>query len=278
MARINIEESIFKDVRFINLIMKLDGNTDMALGCLVRAWMIAQKYFLKKEFAGLITEKKWKKHGLSDFIVEVGLAEKRDQGIYLCGSKKQFKWLIESSAAGKRSVETRKRKYGTAKPGKTLKVLGRSQKVSEPLTPYSYSLLSSLSPSQNSNSNSNTGIPETDVSATQKTCSLVWQSYREAYLTRYGVEPSRNATVNSQIKSFVKRVGDDAPKIAEFYVTHQNSFYVRSMHDFGVCLKDAHALRTQWLKGRQITGADIKRFEKAQEHQSILESIDREGI
>lgn len=107
----------------------------------------------------------------------------------------------------------------------------------------------------------------------------VWEAYREAYFARYQVEPIRNAKVNSNIAQFTARVGaDEAPEIAAFFVRHNDSFYVKSMHAFGLCLRDAEALRTQWLKGRAITQADVRRFERNQEHASIIDAIDREGV
>lgn len=104
----------------------------------------------------------------------------------------------------------------------------------------------------------------------------VWESYRDAYLNRYGVEPVRNAKVNSNIAQLSARIGaDDAPEVVKFYVAHNDSFYVRNMHAIGFCLRDCESLRTQWLKGRAITGNDVRRFEKQQEQVEILAAIER---
>lgn len=88
MATIEIdEESLGKDKRFARLVQAL-GCADKALGALVRCWLTARKYYPKSEHNGLITESKWKKYGLEDQIIEVGLAERRTDGIYVCGSKR----------------------------------------------------------------------------------------------------------------------------------------------------------------------------------------------
>lgn len=107
----------------------------------------------------------------------------------------------------------------------------------------------------------------------------VWQAYEDAYFHRYGVEPIRNAKVNSAISQFVKRVGAvDAPDIVRFYVSHNGSYYVRQTHAFGPCLADAETLRTQWLKGRALTTGDIRRFERHQDQRDLLDAIERGDV
>ncbi len=96
-----------------------------------------------------------------------------------------------------------------------------------------------------------------------------WEAYRQSYTDRYNVEPVRNARLNSQIATFVKRVGGkDAPDIVRFYLKHMDSRYIKNTHTFGFCLMDAETLRTQWLKGQSITGLDIRRFEKEVERKA----------
>lgn len=102
----------------------------------------------------------------------------------------------------------------------------------------------------------------------------IWDAYREEYLTRYHVEPVRNASVNSKISQLAKRLGDDAPDIVRFFVNHPDSFYVKSMHAIGLCLRDAEALATQWAKGRAITQTDIRNYEKNQSYQQIIQDIE----
>ena len=82
-----------------------------------------------------------------------------------------------------------------------------------------------------------------------------WGSFSQAYLNRYGVEPTRNAKVNGQLAQFCKRVPiEEAPAIAAFYVGHNNAFYLRVAHSTDALLKDAEKLRTEWQTGRKVTG------------------------
>lgn len=90
----------------------------------------------------------------------------------------------------------------------------------------------------------------------------IWAAYNSAYLARYKVEPVRNASVNAKISQLGKRLGDDAVEVVKFYLTHQDSFYLKNLHSIGLCLSNAEALHTQFLRGKAITGNDVRQFEK----------------
>lgn len=81
-----------------------------------------------------------------------------------------------------------------------------------------------------------------------------WQFYSVAYQSRYGVPPARNATVNGQMASFLKRVGiEEAPAIAAWYVDSSEQFYVKKKHSVGALLADAEKLRTEWATRKHGT-------------------------
>ena len=87
----------------------------------------------------------------------------------------------------------------------------------------------------------------------QIACRQTWASYKNAYLQRYGVEPIRNATVNTQVKNFVKRIGQaESPSLAAWFLNHTDSFYAKGGHVFGLLTKDAEKLRTEWATGNVI--------------------------
>jgi hypothetical protein len=105
----------------------------------------------------------------------------------------------------------------------------------------------------------------------------VWEAYRAAYLERYKVEPTRNAKVNSAIKQLVARLGvEDAPEVVRFFVGHNDSFYVRQLHSISLALKDAEALRTQWLTGRKITAQDARALEGSDSLQNQIPRLGTE--
>lgn len=92
-----------------------------------------------------------------------------------------------------------------------------------------------------------------------------WDAYTIAYLERYGVEPVRNAKVNGQIAQLVQRLGaDEAPQVAMFYVTINDSFFIRASHEFGLLVARAEGIRTQWITGRQVNAVTARQAENTQ--------------
>lgn len=116
------------------------------------------------------------------------------------------------------------------------------------------------------------------TAADQELNRLIWKSYSETYFRRYKVEPVRNAQVNAKISALRARLGAEAVEVVAFYVHSNNAFYARSLHAIGLCLKDAESLRTQWVKGRAVTEADVRNLEKANRMQNTMDRIDGEGI
>ena len=103
-----------------------------------------------------------------------------------------------------------------------------------------------------------------------------WEAYSVAYESRHGAAPVRNATTNSQMAAFVKRIGGaEAPQVAAFYVSHNDQFYVRSLHSVGLLLQNAEKLRTEWATGRRVTGTVARQAEKSSHAQDQLARIAR---
>lgn len=96
MARINIEDSLFKDPRFFDLVAKV-GCKFKAMGLVTFAWILAQEHWIKHRS---IPAKAWPK--ALDALIEVELAGRREDGsVYVKGSKAAFAWLDQRSNAGK---------------------------------------------------------------------------------------------------------------------------------------------------------------------------------
>lgn len=101
-----------------------------------------------------------------------------------------------------------------------------------------------------------------------------WLAYANAYRKRYGVDPTPNAKVRSQLSQFIDRVGIvDAPEIAEFYVRHNKAWYVSHQHPVGSLLADAEGLRTQWLNGRVVTDTEARQADRKQSNLSVAEKL-----
>ena len=117
-----------------------------------------------------------------------------------------------------------------------------------------------------------------EISPNKELNKKIWEAYREEYFSRYGVDPVRNASVNGKISQIAKRLGPEGVEVIRFFVHHPKTFYIAKMHDIGLCLADAEALRTQWAKGKAITNSDLKHYEQNQERADLLKSIERGEI
>lgn len=117
---------------------------------------------------------------------------------------------------------------------------------------------------------SRNGPEETQL---QEACRETWSAYSEAYLQRYGTSPIRNATVNSQIKAFCKKLPlDESPHVARAYLDNNDSFYVRKGHDVGLMVVDAAKLRTEWATGSKMTATKAIQLDKTS---SMLDTVNK---
>jgi hypothetical protein len=102
VARVNIEDSIYKDLRFIRLAMALGGDVDRAIGALVRAWSLAQEWYLKTPDR-MIPLAEWRAKEINQAVIDVGLAELVGDRVRIRGADEQFKWLLAASKNGKKA-------------------------------------------------------------------------------------------------------------------------------------------------------------------------------
>ena len=101
-----------------------------------------------------------------------------------------------------------------------------------------------------------------------------WSAYSQAYDGRYGVEPVRNAKVNGQLSQLVKRLGGDmAPVVAAFYLTHNNSYYIRQGHSVDCLLADAEKLHTECVTGNAITGVKARQLERTNNNLDVVNEL-----
>lgn len=117
MPRLNIEDGILADPRFQMLVRRLDGDLERALGRVVRLWWSAQKHWGNGRRPIPLDEFHF---GGFDHIVDSGMAEVKEDGVYVRGARDQFEWLAARSdaarLAGQASAEARRAKNGSAIP------------------------------------------------------------------------------------------------------------------------------------------------------------------
>jgi hypothetical protein len=81
------------------------------------------------------------------------------------------------------------------------------------------------------------------------------EAYVAAYRKRWGVAPLINKSANGQLARFVDLVGADAaPKVAAFFLTHEQPLYVNAKHPIPLLLRDASKLHTEWATNKPDVG------------------------
>jgi hypothetical protein len=104
---------------------------------------------------------------------------------------------------------------------------------------------------------------------------LTWRAYKASYEARWGNAPPWNAKMAGQFKSLVARIpSEDAPEVARFFLTHNDRFYVKSMHPVGLLLRDAEKIYTEWKTNRKLTESEVRSAESSDHY---LEQMRRLG-
>lgn len=276
MARINIEDSLFKDGRFIDLAIAM-GSRHAALGAVIEAFMLAQEFYLNTSTDRMIPLTEWNRRKAVGLVIDVGLAELKGKDkdlIYVCGAEKQFAWLLQRQDAGakggrpKNENQPNQNKPQEKKPEESGRLAEQSGS-----NPPTLSLTPTLSLISNSNSSSDlNSLSKDNPSKKPKKKSTpedrennrkIKNAYVDAYRLRYGVEPlTENVVFNSQVAKARELVGtEQAQQLVRFYLTHQDGKYLKNTHSFNFFLLDIATLRTQMLKGRAITGKMVRDFE-----------------
>ena len=93
--------------------------------------------------------------------------------------------------------------------------------------------------------------PRAKVAKPRVSTAPVWAAYSAAYRERYGVTPVRNSTINGQLAHLVRRLGDEAPAVARYYLDLEDPYYRREGHSVGALLKHCEQLRTLWKRAEQ---------------------------
>lgn len=108
MSRINIDDKLFGDDRFIEF-ASLVGNYQQAIGASVQIFRLGQRYWCNDS---LIPLSQFKKIKNSDLFIQSGLASRKKGGVYVCGSHEHFDWIRQKRDAGRKGAESRWKKHG----------------------------------------------------------------------------------------------------------------------------------------------------------------------
>lgn len=90
--------------------------------------------------------------------------------------------------------------------------------------------------------------------------SIAFESYAASYAARYGQDPVRNARTNAAFAKLVSLVPpDEAAAVASFFVSCNRPAYVNARHAPNLLIRDAEAIRTEWLNGTEASQAAPQR-------------------
>lgn len=237
MARVNIEESIFSDARFIQLCVSR-GGLEQALGSLVMVWIEAQKHYLTH---GEIPNESWIKQRLCEDVVTCGLAERSLTGIRVKGQDEQFGWLRQTHAAGKRSAQSRMTKHGTAKP------------------------------IRRTNDNGNGERPFID-----NPTGVFIGRYRAAFQRRYGktAKLDMHGKTLGRIGHLLRDVPlDRACQLIERYCEMSDQWFITKGHDFETFMENLSKVGISLDTGKQITRQEATLEERKQGTLNVFQEL-----
>lgn len=242
MARINIEDSLFRDSRWLDLIIKT-GCQHRALGLLARAWILAQEHWLEY---GHVPAKAWLKD--LNILIDVELAKRLSDGnVYVKGSKTAFGWLEQRVAAGRKGGLTKrvqgeataKRPLDPAKhtldPAKPLtlsppltltQIIKNKTKEEKPAQAPSPPIGSDLSVSPTNLEFSDSKKP------TGKAVATFIAAYCDAYRERYGARPEIVGKDTGIVNRLLRAVGPlRATQIVQAYLQMGDRWFLTKAHD-----------------------------------------------
>lgn len=246
MARINIEDSLYLDIRFQTLSEKVGGTT-MAIGAVVQTFILAQKYWRAGEMP--IPTEIFKLLPFGEDILSCGLAEyvNEKEAVYVKGSREQFAWLMQKISAGRAGgVKSGISRNHSEKNEALLKRSSSGSKRREPSSSYSYSNTKNIEPSEQSSSDSNslvedlgskkkTGRREPRPPAEKTPGAKMLDVYAAEIKKRYaGKEITRDAKVNTLFADMAEKLKDDAAGVVEYYVRSNDPFWSECAHSVGL--------------------------------------------
>ena len=221
-----------------------------------------------------------------ELLVRARLAEKVPEGYRLKGVRQRMAWLLDyrrrqdniKVIGGKARAATAERDErghfkASKNPAEVQRLAGEKPAVSSASSP---SVPCSLFPVPCSlNADTEQNLPASKSAGRvagrssgpkqEAKSTATWESYRGAYFTRYGEPPTRGVEINRALCRLIDAIGkDDAPLVAEFYLTHNDSFYVKNMHPAWLLARDAVKLRTEWATGNRMLGSKAREIERMQ--------------
>lgn len=259
MARINIEDSLFKDLRFLELCI-ITGNSATALGELIYMWVAAQQHYLSD---GEIPNDKFVKLRLSENVIKVGLAERSSTGVRVCGQDAQFAWLKQTQEAGRASAKKR----GNAQPKKHRTVVrendnARSTCVDGSSTSLSISLSNSIS-----TSNSNNKQKYENSSFHREKVAAFCRGWRYKYNAQYKFIPKELGLLRNQFKDTSL---ENFESLVSAYFEMNNAKFISKRHSFTEFYFSLQEINHFMQTGIKVSRHDANQIELQEHNKNVF--------
>jgi hypothetical protein len=267
VARINIEDCWWTDPRRSKLI-KLLGSEEAADGTAVRMWRVAQEFWGKAR--GLVPLKVWNSIEAAPKLIQAGLAEEREGGVYVSGSSQYLDWAFEKREAARAGGQKSAQRPRNAK-GQLLK-----KPKQKPSTSPSESKFFQASDSV-SVSGSDSGS-DSGVSNSSNSTNAALAAYCERFKMRWGVNPQ----IQGKDSGIMGRVAKGMSPARLAYLL--DAYF--SMPDAGL-VKAKHPLNLFELKmnevvvfaesGQFTTHTQARQADNMATNHMLMEKLKREG-
>lgn len=241
MARINVDDSIYRDSRFMDLCVQL-GGMEVALGSLILAWDMAHRF--ARSPSGYIPQAEWSKLKHGQAIQSVGLAEVRDGGVYVKGSSEKCKFIRERS---EKAAEI-------GRVGGLKSQEKRRSKAKQSVAKTTFSSSSSFSNSEEYSVGQT--APEAQLPAVKNPVGLFIATYVKAYQARYGdkARPNLLGKTQGQVKRFLGEVPiQRACDLIQVYCQMEGDrgWFQTKRHDFTTFLENLNPVSLALDTGQQ---------------------------
>lgn len=107
MARINIDDKLFGDERFLRFCELVGNDRHLGLGLSITFFKLAQSFWCPSH--QLIPWSVFIKQRHYRAFLDSGLAKRRKRGVYVSGSADNFQWLCQKYDASRKAAELRKK-------------------------------------------------------------------------------------------------------------------------------------------------------------------------
>lgn len=237
MARINIEDDLWSDPRFMRLCILL-GDEARAVGAVVLGWRTAQKYWCPDRKP--IPRQVFIDAMLSNELVTSGLAVVVDDDIRMRGSEEHFDWWFQKQEAG--------RKGGIASAAKrALSGAKRDSSKSKRIEPSSSSSSSSFKNSvRGKKSKLTLARPP---SATDPAVKDVIGEFYAAWKERYKNRPPLMPADHKALKSLTESLGADAAKeLIRRFLKMDDKWFKEKRHDVSTLMSNLPKIQANETK------------------------------